>query len=158
MSLLDDFNKFDTSVKEVITGYLIVAPYWYIDIYLFNKEFFNQAPYYIPILISLCLTTSQFFLFIVYMVFSAVNEEEEKFNAKVLFKTPIVLSVLLLSITSVDAFINHQEFIKVVKSTFMFPTFVNIGLFIGIGISNAVKFFKNRKKKKTKERESELDF
>lgn len=58
MSLADQLFKLDITTKSVILNILLLMPFWYIDLYLFKKEFFLSAPVYLPIVFSFCLTVA----------------------------------------------------------------------------------------------------
>jgi len=56
MSYVNDFFKLDFPTKATVIGICLLMPFWYIDIYLFHRQFFSNAPIYLPIVFSFCLT------------------------------------------------------------------------------------------------------
>jgi hypothetical protein len=56
MSYVNDFFKLDFPTKATVIGICLLMPFWYIDIYLFHRQFFSKAPIYLPIVFSFCLT------------------------------------------------------------------------------------------------------
>lgn len=52
---ISSFIPTNETFRLTATTSLIVAMIWYLDFYFFNQTFFNSAPYYIPIVLAVCL-------------------------------------------------------------------------------------------------------
>lgn len=80
MSLFDGFDKLHIEIKGFIIGTLLIAPLWFVSIYLFHRGFFNSSPVYLPIVFSYCLTLcfSMPNLATFFFLFKAFNNKEKE--------------------------------------------------------------------------------
>lgn len=53
---LKEFSELHFNLKATIIGFVLIAPIWYLNIFLFHPNFYNAYPFYISLLFSYCLT------------------------------------------------------------------------------------------------------
>lgn len=66
MSFLKDLNEFHISLKSFIISIVFIMPFWYVDLFLFKRDFFTTSPFYVPIAFSFCLS-------VIWFIFHAFN-------------------------------------------------------------------------------------
>jgi hypothetical protein len=87
-----DFLKIHYSARAVIIGIALLMPFWYIDIYLFDKRFFNTSQFYIPIVFSFCLSISYLILNSFFAIFylAALERTYDPFEGAVIISIPLI--------------------------------------------------------------------
>jgi hypothetical protein len=50
------FNELHISIRGLLISLILIMPFWYLDLYLFKKDFFYTYFQQIPIIISFCLS------------------------------------------------------------------------------------------------------
>lgn len=50
------FNELHITLRGLLTGIILVCPFWYLDLYLFKLDYFESQYIQIPVIASFCLT------------------------------------------------------------------------------------------------------
>lgn len=136
MSVLKEIDE----ANEVIKGKalnLLVLPFWYISLYLFNNEFFVKQTFIT--LIAMCIALTLTSCFILALGFALVSEDDTKYAECQGFATMvgiIWLSILTFCVYS-WGFLKHQY---IYFYWFIVIYFVPIVLFLAISfIINRIK-------------------
>jgi len=58
---IKDFDKLDVYSKSTIATLLMLFPFWYIFIYLFNKPFYKESDVLLKVLFSFCFSVIWYF-------------------------------------------------------------------------------------------------
>jgi hypothetical protein len=97
MSIIDDINKAHFGIKAIALN-LILLPFWYVAIYLFNNDFYIKGDYIIIIAMCIALSMiSSFFTSILYdKITSSLNKT--KYNIINLMGITIMILTIWLSI------------------------------------------------------------
>ena len=142
-----NLDKIHPSAKQTSVGFLLITPYWYMDIYLFKNPFFQTSPIYIPIVISFCLTISTIFSWMaVFTIISFISKSsDEIFEEEFRFTMSIILSILFLSIGSLLSYVYYNSFKAILIINFMFPILIS---FVLILLSLYISKRNNKKKAK----------
>ena len=101
MGVVEEINKLHISVKTLGFGFLFVMPIWFIDIFLFNRVFFNSNPIYIPIVFSFVLTTCWLIICIVIAGLVFVQDKDSD-----TFLISIIIAILFLSLITMVVYFN----------------------------------------------------
>jgi len=56
MSLIKDVNELQLTVKAFVINVACVLPFWYMDLFIFQRSWFTFYPFYIPMVFAFCLT------------------------------------------------------------------------------------------------------
>ena len=128
MSIVEDLKKLHFTIRGALVIVLFIAPFWYLDIYLFAPEFFKQAPLYIPIVLAFCLTICSAVIYLglsfAWLIVGSINSEVNLEKSEVpvnleksevpLVALTVFLGVILSSITTFISYKEHWRFMKLV--------------------------------------------
>lgn len=75
---LKTFVKLDFASKSIVISILILMPFWYVALFLFNRTFITSNPLYVAAIFCFCLTFGWycmvFFAYCIYHVFKLKGE------------------------------------------------------------------------------------
>ena len=117
-----DITKLHLGVQTILTGLCILIPFSFINIFLYNKAFFDFYPLYLTIVFSFCLSIFSLCASI-FIVMELIDEKrtEKGSDYRGLFAVAIILN--LFSIIMVDVI---SYFIHPLISENKIPTFKSI--------------------------------
>ena len=144
MTFLEDFNKIHPNLREILLGILFVSGFWFIDIYLFHKQFFISSPLYLIITFSVCLSLCSLIPNCLTMTFAlpdSKNYPDE--NYPIFFG--IIMSIFVMGIFTMFGYWLELKFTSYMKLIFYSETIIL--LLIG----NNWRLQNNRKKNKEKQ-------
>jgi hypothetical protein len=131
---IKEFNELHHSIKLTVYGLVLMSPFWFLNIFLFSKSFFNANQLYISITAAYCITISWLFTS---SVLSALIDEVNRLTGSIPkdnAKEPatlggIILGFLFLIILTPIWFFLKLGLISFLSSAFGFELFF-IFLFI----------------------------
>ncbi len=147
MSYLEDFNKLNPSVKSVVIGIVLIIPFWYFDIYLFKKKFFYDAPIFIPIVASFCLSVVSLLLFVIAIIlenYTDPKNTEREYSPEKIMNTSVIISVVWLSVMSYSQYVGNKIFSSLLNEFLYLPCSI-IVMCIIVLLINWGKSFRKKK-------------
>lgn len=119
------FDKLDVLSKTSIISIAVLMPFWYISIYLINKELFLSLDLVLRIAFSFCFSLVYYFLQ-VYLAFitSSVNQDDDSEN---IIKYAGVLAVLSLCLSIVFHYHKRVSYEEFIYSSLIILVVVNLG-------------------------------
>jgi hypothetical protein len=136
MSIIKDVNELHISFKTVLIGILLNMPFWYIDLYLFKNDFFSKAVFYIPLVMSFCLTIAWLGFWIMFAAIMSTNENkrntaQSQIKPELDIIIALFISVLLSCIFTFISYFCHLSFIPLLLISFGFLAFCLVLSIIG---------------------------
>ena len=99
MTLIKDFNELHNSLKSLLIGLLFVLPFWYLVIFLFDRQLIYDNQIQIPIILTFCLTVCHFIinLFIAFFLNSTILSGTKQ-SPELTFALTAFISILSLAL------------------------------------------------------------
>ncbi len=131
-------DKLDIYSKTTVVSIIVLMPFWYTSIYLFNKQFFNDSELYLRIVLSFCFSITWYFINVIFLSIDQAILKREILLERI-FKISSFLSVLILSLLITIQYkrTNSLEF-------FLFKDYAYLTTFYFLSIS-VDKIFSKRK-------------
>ena len=139
-----DINNMHVAIRGLLLSILTTSPFWYVDFYLFKKDFITATPLYIPILFAIALSLS--LLLICFFIgsstkivaFGAIGNDEN-----------FVMSMLIGSLWAVAL----HSFVIGISFFFKLNIFQLLTLLFGLAIIICVIFMQLAKSKLKQQKE-----
>jgi hypothetical protein len=136
---IKDFDKLDIYSKSSIASIIVLFPFWYISLYLFNKPFYIQSDIFLKVLFSFCFSiiwfASNIGIMLIELQFLRIVQ-----TMPIVFKYSGFRSVLYLSAYIVIAYTS----LKLTYTKYLIGAYSWLILFNAISIGVDV-LFKKRK-------------
>lgn len=140
-TIVDYIKQLNLISRGFIFGIIIVSPFWYVDLYIIPTELIKKAPNEFMYALSFCFSLLYFVLnFLTLSIYwDKLHYGKRHFDKNVNYWiTLISASIILKSMSSLEAYFLKYSFITHLITAFSTPIAVFIGLM-------AVMLFKRRK-------------
>jgi len=139
MSVIKEINELHISTKTILVSLVIIIPFWYLSLFILNRQFVNSNQIHIPIIVAFCLSVCYYILnFISTLLFSETQEgdKNQPLVDKIAFLTTMtcIVSIFWISTVLFIGYYYDWKFISMTKITFLI-SFIHFVLFLGIRLS-----------------------
>jgi hypothetical protein len=137
MTLVKEFSELHISLKTILISLTLIMPFWYISIFILNRNFVNSTQIHIPIILSFCLTFCYFILNLattyLYDYLDKIGKQKENNPdiIKDLFSISSITTLLSIFWISILLFIGYYydwNIISFIKIVFLI-SFIHLVLF-----------------------------
>lgn len=119
MSWFSDFDKLHVTSKSAILSLVVLFPFWFVSIYLFNRPLYNQGDLYIIGALCFCFSVTYFALNLLLAALAIYITESEDEDGSATFVIGGIISVLYLSLSILFCYWMEWGF-----KTFVFVAFL----------------------------------
>jgi undecaprenyl pyrophosphate phosphatase UppP len=140
---IKDFKDLDVYSKSTIISIIVLMPFWYASLYLYNYDFYLKHDYYIQIVFTFCLSVIWYFMNFIAVIFNKALQNKE-IDTSSSFKASGFLSVFVFAIIIV------LEYEKKLSSYYNFLQHVYYYTIAAYILFTVIDYFSERKRKKKK--------
>lgn len=101
MSVFSEFNKLHVTSKSAVLSLIVLIPFWFVSIYIFNKPLYNQGDLYIIGALCFCFSVTYLALNLILAALVIYNTDSEDEDGSATFVIGGIVSVLYLSLSIV---------------------------------------------------------
>lgn len=119
MSWFSDFDKLHVTSKSAVLSLVVLFPFWFVSIYLFNRPLYNQGDLYIIGALCFCFSVTYFALNLLLAALVIYITDSEDEDGSATFVIGGIVSVLYLSLSIIFCYWMEWGF-----KTFVFVAFL----------------------------------
>ena len=154
MTIVKEFSELHISLKTILISLTLIIPFWYISIFILNRNFINSTQIHIPITLSFCLTFCYFILNLattyLFDYLDKIGKEKEK-NPDIirdLFSISSITTLLSIFWISILLFIGYYydwKLISFIKIVFL-VSFIHLILFVLTIMTKEIRIINKNKR------------
>ncbi len=142
------FNNLHPTLKGAIILLVIIIPFWYLSIYVFEPHFISEKPIQIPITLSFCLSVCTIILSFIIVVLIAIAFHEKFDMWKNVMVNSGMISIITISISLYSSYIEASSFMKfgedVVKNFIWLSVIIGVAIILRFSIEFGLKKIKQK--------------
>lgn len=101
MSWFSEFNKLHVTSKSAILSLVVLFPFWFVSIYLFNKPLYNQGDLFIIAALCFCFSVTYLALNLILSALAIFVTDSDDDDHSATFAIGGIISVLYLSLSMI---------------------------------------------------------
>jgi len=131
MDIFSAFSSLQGSIRTYFICFLLIVPFWYLDIVLFSKAFYSTQPIYIHLLVAFCIAICWIWMLILVLVNAKLTDNyyktmETKVENFILYWVTIVSIPILGFITFILTYFEAITFKEVLTIKFTITTVLSL--------------------------------
>jgi len=142
MSIISEIDKLNNAVKVILMNVIFTAPFFYIDLFFMGNYIFTKSPFYVPIVISVCMSFCWYYSTTIIIIMFDKDSKYEKSGQTsdtIDFKNITYTAISVISLSVISAFSIYFDL--------RFRDFFHV-CFVTIVLCLLATFFLHRQEKK----------